>query len=222
MLEIRLLGQFEVRQDDTVLTISSRPAQSLLAYLLLNPGIGHRREQLAGLLAPDSAEENARGVLRHALWRLRKTLGVDPLTGRDYLLVDEFTIAFDASAHYWLDAAVVAAPLTTVPSTEHLAASLAEYAGDLLPGFYDDWVVLARVRLEAIFEGKMRRLLEQQLAAGCWADAAGSGRAVDRAGPLARSGLLRADGGPRGARRPLAGGVRLSTVRRGSARRAGR
>ena len=153
-----------------LLTISSRPAQSLLAYLLLNPGIGHRREQLAGLLAPDSAEENARGVLRHALWRLRKTLGVDPLTGRDYLLVDELTIAFDASAHYWLDAAVVAAPLTTVPSTEHLAASLATYAGDLLPGFYDDWVVLARVRLEAIFEGKMRRLLEQQLAAGCWAD----------------------------------------------------
>jgi DNA-binding SARP family transcriptional activator/tetratricopeptide (TPR) repeat protein len=172
MLEIRLLGQFEVRQDDTVLTISSRPAQSLLAYLLLNPGIGHRREQLAGLLAPDSAEENARGVLRHALWRLRKTLGADPLTGRDYLLVDELTIAFDTQAHYWLDTAVVAAPLTAAPATAHLAASLAAYAGDLLPGFYDDWVVLARVRLEAIFEGKMRRLLEQQLAAGCWPDAA--------------------------------------------------
>ena len=170
MLEIRLLGQFEVRQDSKLLAISSRPAQSLLAYLLLNPGIGHRREQLAGLLAPDSAEENARGMLRHALWRLRKTLGADPLTGRDYLLVDELTIAFDASAHYWLDAAVVAEPLTAAPSAEHLAASLAAYAGDLLPGFYDDWVVLARVRLEAIFEVKMRRLLEQQLAAGCWAD----------------------------------------------------
>ena len=170
MLETRLLGQFEVRQDGKVLAVSSRPAQSLLAYLLLNPGIGHRREQLAGILAPDSAEENARGVLRHALWRLRKTLGADPLTGRDYLLVDELSIAFDASAHYWLDAAVVSAPLTAAPSTAHLAASVAAYTGDLLPGFYDDWVMLARVRLEAVFANKMRLLLEQQLAAGCWSD----------------------------------------------------
>ena len=88
--------------------------------------------------------------------------------------MDELTIAFDANADYWLDAAVVSAPLTAAPSTAHLAASLAVYAGDLLPGFYDDWVILARVRLEAIFESKMRLLFEQQLAAGCWADAAGS------------------------------------------------
>ena len=170
MLEIRLLGQFEVRQDGKLLAISSRPAQSLLAYLLLNPGIGHRREQLAGLLAPDSAEENARGVLRHALWRLRKALGADPLTGRDYLLVDELTIAFDAERALLARRCGGRRAPDRFPSTEHLAASVAAYAGDLLPGFYDDWVVLARVRLEAIFADKMRRLLEQQLAAGRWAD----------------------------------------------------
>ena len=36
MLEIRLLGQFDVRLDGAPVDIPSRPAQSLFAYLLLN------------------------------------------------------------------------------------------------------------------------------------------------------------------------------------------
>ena len=72
MLEVRLLGQFDVRLNGTLVIIPSRPAQSLLAYLMLNPGIQHRREMLAGLFWPDAAEENARRSLRQALWQ---TLG---------------------------------------------------------------------------------------------------------------------------------------------------
>jgi DNA-binding SARP family transcriptional activator len=74
MLEVRLLGGFEVRQDDKSVAITSRPAQSLFAYLILNAGTSHRREMLAGLLWPDSTEENARDYLRHGLWKLRKAI----------------------------------------------------------------------------------------------------------------------------------------------------
>jgi len=48
MLEIRILGQFTVQLDNIAVEIAARPAQSLLAYLLLNP-VAHRRERLAGL-----------------------------------------------------------------------------------------------------------------------------------------------------------------------------
>ena len=39
--------------------------------------------------------------------------------------------------------------------------NLAVYRGELLPGFYDDWVTHERERLEALFEHKMQRLLDR-------------------------------------------------------------
>jgi DNA-binding SARP family transcriptional activator len=74
MLEVRLLGTFEVKYKNKTVNISSRPAQSLFAYLILSAGTPHRREKLAGMLWPDSLEETARDNLRHALWRVRKAL----------------------------------------------------------------------------------------------------------------------------------------------------
>ncbi len=103
MLEVRLLGTFEVKHQKKPISISSRPAQSLFAYLILSAGTSHRREKLAGMLWPDSLEETARDNLRHALWRIRKVLPSKPKA--EYLLADDLTIAFNASAEYWLDAA---------------------------------------------------------------------------------------------------------------------
>ena len=73
-LDVRLLGKFEVSRDGKTIALTSRPAQSLFAYLILKAGTAHRREKLAGLLWPDSLEETARDNLRHALWRVRKAL----------------------------------------------------------------------------------------------------------------------------------------------------
>jgi DNA-binding SARP family transcriptional activator len=53
MLEVRLLGKFEVRMDGQIVEIPLRATQSLLAYLIFNAGTPHRRAQLAGLFWPD-------------------------------------------------------------------------------------------------------------------------------------------------------------------------
>src|SRR5512143_3845610 len=92
MLAVSFLGQFEVQHDGTRLSIPTRNAQALFAYLLIIAGKMHRREQLAGLLWHDSSEENARSNLRHELWRLRKSL---ELGGENYFLIDDLTIAFN-------------------------------------------------------------------------------------------------------------------------------
>ena len=102
MLQVRLLGQFEVRRDGTPVVIYSRAAQSLLAFLLLNAGIAHRREKLAGLLWSDLPEENARNNLRRELWRLRKVIQAE-----GYLLSDDISVTFDTHSAYWLDTAVL-------------------------------------------------------------------------------------------------------------------
>ena len=59
MLDIKMLGQFDVLQDGTRLNIPTRHAQALFAYLILNAGIVQRRERLAGLLWPDSSDDSS-------------------------------------------------------------------------------------------------------------------------------------------------------------------
>src|SRR5574338_1179804 len=101
MLEVRLLGKFEVSRDGKPISITSRPAQSLFAYLRLNAGNSHRREKLAGMLWPDSLEETARDNLRHALWRVRKAL--ESASSAKFLHADDLTIQFKESSDSWLD-----------------------------------------------------------------------------------------------------------------------
>src|SRR5512141_776796 len=139
MLEVRLLATFDIKYKGKQIHISSRPAQSLFAYLILNAGISHRREKLAGMLWPDSLEETARDNLRHALWRVRKALPIQRKV--ECLLTDDLTLAFNASAKYWLDAAELE-KLSENASADELMAVLSKNQGELLPGFYEQWVVL--------------------------------------------------------------------------------
>jgi len=165
MLEVRLLGQFDVGLDGAPIEMPSRPAQSLLAYLLLHPSTAHRREKLAGLLWPEATEANARNNLRHALWRVRKALETG---GRDYFLTDDLTIAFDANADYWLDAAILERKVVEGGSVEELINVVAVCRGELLPGFYDEWIVLERERLQTVFERRMQLLLERLVEEQRW------------------------------------------------------
>jgi DNA-binding SARP family transcriptional activator len=100
MLYISCLGQFRVQIDDQPVEIPSRPAQSLFAYLALNGYKVHRRERLAGLLWPDSTDENARGYLRQGLWRIRKSFETAGASWQDYLQIDEITVTFGKQGEY--------------------------------------------------------------------------------------------------------------------------
>jgi DNA-binding SARP family transcriptional activator len=59
MLEVRLIGRFDIRYDGKPVLISSRSAQSLFAYLILNAGTSYRREKLSGMFWPDASEDTA-------------------------------------------------------------------------------------------------------------------------------------------------------------------
>lgn len=167
MLQVRLLGQFKVEVDRVPIEIPSRPAQSLLAYLILNIGTAQRRERLAGLFWPDSAEANARSNLRHALWRIRKALGTDPQTGHDFIISDDLTIAFNPQTDYRLDVTGIE-QIDEETSTEMLIEVISLYQGELLPGFYEEWVVLERERLQAGFEYGMQLLLDRLVREQRW------------------------------------------------------
>ena len=162
MLEIRLLGEFDVRLNGQPVEIPSRPAQSLLAYLALNPETKHRREKLAGLLWPESEETNARSNLRHALWRLRKAIG------EEYFVADKVTIAFKVLEDCEFDVYCLEGERIKTETVDALIKAVSVYGGDLLPGFYESWVVLERERLRSAFEHVIQRLLDLLMEKGSW------------------------------------------------------
>lgn len=164
MLSVKLLGQFSLELDGKPLDLPSRPAQALLAYLILNAGTTHRREKLAGLIWPDANEANARSNLRHALWRIRKTLGAD------YLNADDISVSFNTAAPYVLDVTILERAVRLDSPAQTLIDIVSVYAGEFLPGFYDDWIALERERLQALFERQIERLIDQLLAEQRWRD----------------------------------------------------
>lgn len=157
MLEVRLIGTFDIKCDGKPVIISSRIAQSLFAYLVLNAGKSHRREKLAGMFWPDTAEEKARAYLRHELWRIRKALSTKSKV--EYLISDDINLSFNSSADYWLDANLLK-ELSKSASVDELVKSLSIFQGELLPGFYDEWIVLEREYLQTVFEQNVSQLLE--------------------------------------------------------------
>jgi len=166
-LKIYLLGQFKLQAEDRLIELPSRPAQSLLAFLALNAGVTQRREKLASLLWPEASETNARSYLRQALWRIRKSLESTALSGEDYLQISDISVTFDDQADFWLDTAVLLATAES-QSQEELIKTVRLYHGELLPGFYDEWVVLERDRLENAYHQKMNLLLERLIQSEHW------------------------------------------------------
>lgn len=166
-LAIRLLGEFSIQVAGQAIDLPSRAAQTLVAYLAIDPGVAHRREHLAGLLWPDSTETNARNNLRVALWRARKSIEVEPAGARGRIHASELTISIDLGPDDSVDVQGFDGPAGGETS-DALIAVLSSYGGDLLPGFYDDWVILERQRLEAAFEARMTVLLDRLAAERRW------------------------------------------------------
>ncbi|HEV2775839.1 MAG TPA: AAA family ATPase [Solirubrobacteraceae bacterium] len=158
VLRIRLLGGLRIALDERLVTSVDAPRlQSLLAYLLVHREAPQPRERVASAFWPDSQESQSRTNLRQALHLLRRAL---PDADR-YLEVGGATVCWRADGAFWLDvaefddmAARAEAARRAGASSDlraALEAAVTLYAGDLLPGCYDDWIVPERERLRAAF-----------------------------------------------------------------------
>ncbi len=162
MPDLHLLGKFEVEADGEPIEITSRPAQALLAYLALHPEVAHRREKLAGSLWPESTESNARGNLRQALWQLRKSIGDEVIEA------DKATIALARARPLGVDVHRLERGAEDAATVEEWTDWAGLYQGELLPGWYEDWAVRQRERLEALFQRHMPDALGAMVEAGRW------------------------------------------------------
>ncbi len=157
-LTLKTLGRLEIEWDgQAVPELRLRKSQALLIYLALNPGC-HDRSRLAGLLWGDLPEENARRNLRHALYRLRQTLGPEILSGGRLTIGLNPDVAVQADATDFEAAIAGAARCRRAGEpaavADHLERAVTLYDGDFLAGFdvadcreFEEWVAARQARL---------------------------------------------------------------------------
>lgn len=176
LLSLRLLGGFAAAgpYGNVSLPVS---AQRVVAYLALQDRAVHRR-RLAGVLWPDTTDARAAANLRSALWRARKSA---PLIRGDH---SSLALAPDVD--------VDARRLRDRPEDAVLAWLRQTSGGvaldmDLLPDWYDDWVVAERERFRQVVLRGLTALAPRLVAGGRTAEAIHVGSQAVRLEPLSET-----------------------------------
>lgn len=172
-LRARLLGGFDLRIGNRPLrNPASRVSRSVLAFLLLNSDRPHSRDLLAGTFWPDHSNAHARRRLSQSLWEIRRALAPAHLPvpfvvqlGDSVLLDPEARILVDHREFITeLDHARQAD--TNFAQRDHLLEAVNLYRGDLLDGFYDDWIEQERQNTRHQFVLACRKLVDLLIGEG--------------------------------------------------------
>ncbi len=170
-LHICLFGRVRVSRGEDQPEVKLSPTeQTLLAYLLLQPGRFHPRSVLTDLSWGDRPETQARGCLNTTLWRLRRALEPDAGERGAYLVkTPAGEVGFNWKSDHWLDLTtfecsangILALPTAAMKreDAQQLEQILPLYGGELLEGFYDDWALRERERLRASYLNCITRLI---------------------------------------------------------------
>lgn len=164
-LQLRLLNAFEVVADGEPVSLPAG-AQRLVAFVALQDR-PVQRDYAAGMLWLDTPDTRAAANLRSMLWRIQsRARGLIDARGQRLHLEPgvrvDLRIAEDR-ARRELAASEIA---STDPSA---------FAADLLPDWYEDWVLLERERYRQLRLRALEALCERQLRAGRIGDALEAG-----------------------------------------------
>jgi predicted ATPase/DNA-binding SARP family transcriptional activator len=170
---ITLLGGLRAEQDGKSVTrFRTRKTASLLATLAYHADRIHPRDELVELLWPDDDPDAARASLRTALNSLRKQLeppGVPPgsvlVTDRSIVRLRKDAVSTDV-AEFKAALREARAAADAGSAASHLTRAVQAYQGELLPGFYEDWVLSERQHLAESYTGALLQLIAHREAGG--------------------------------------------------------
>jgi DNA-binding SARP family transcriptional activator len=156
-------------------------AQRVVAFLALQDR-PVQRLYVAGTLWLDSTETKANACLRTALWRLRTPdCPIVEATATHLSLADGVHVDVRETR-----AAAEQAIGHTIPIADHTAAALFR-AGELLPDWYEDWVLMEREHFRQLRLHALETLCADLAAEGRFAEAARAGLSAIRDEPLRES-----------------------------------
>jgi DNA-binding SARP family transcriptional activator len=169
-LQFRLFGKFAVSDGhDTLKGLDAAKDQELLSYLLIHRQQHHSRETLAGLLWSENSTERSKKYLRQALWHLQTVFETGNTEAERIVLVEHDWLKLNPANRPWCDVAELEDAFTRaegIPGNqldEDVAQSLKRavtlYRDDLLVGWYHDWILFERERLQNKYLMMLDKLL---------------------------------------------------------------
>jgi DNA-binding SARP family transcriptional activator len=179
-LTLSVLGSFRFRAGDAAPALPSG-SQRLLALLALRDR-SVTRLMIAGTLWPDSTEQHASASLRSALTRLRGG-------ARDAVDVADLDLNLAAGVAVDIRDSKLLAHSLLEPGAPHLApeataAAVASLSADLLPDWYEDWVLVETEEWRQLRLHALEAMAANLAAEGRWAEAIGAAQAAIRGEPL--------------------------------------
>lgn len=190
LLHLELLGDFRLRSENgSLIGISAKKSQAMLAYLAVKPAQLVSRDKMASLLWSSTASEQARQSLRQTLSTLRKELTA--ISPKKILIEEGDFLSLDPSLIY-VDVAEFES-LVGVGTPEALDPATRLYDGDFLEGFeldeekFDQWVLAERDRLHRMALRAHALLVEQLSRAGSIDEAVATAQRSLRIDPLQES-----------------------------------
>ena len=175
-VHLSLLGGFELVRDGQSVRLPLF-AQRLLAFLAIeNRPV--QRVRIAGVLWPDTTEEQAYGNLRSMLCKLRLRFApIVHATRSDIRLAP--TVVVDIA-----EQSSLAMKLLADPAAAEDADVQAILAQDLLPDWYDDWVLVERERMRQLRLHALEIVADRRMRSGRYAQAVQAALAALKGDPL--------------------------------------
>ncbi len=185
---LTLLGDFHLSVDGGPITLPTRKAEALLAYLALQPGQHHGRDNLAALLWGRQTDEQARRNLRNCLASLRKALGPAAAAVID---ADKASIMLRADA-IEVDVATLRQVTNgdrTVPPADAIRLCNGELLAklSLREAGWEDWLSLEREAARKLQAEVLRHVTESRLEQGDGEAAVASAEKLAHLDPLDES-----------------------------------
>ena len=189
-----MFGKFTAHHDAGLLTgLEATKDQELLSYLLIHRDRPHSREALASLLWADTSTEKSKKYLRQALWHLHAALNCDNGNVSEVLMVDHDWLSLNPCSNLWTDVADFErafAAAEGIPGRQldagkalGLKDAVTLYNDDLLPGYYQDWVLFERERLQNMYLLMLDKLIVYLQFRGEYEVAQGYGATILRYDP---------------------------------------
>jgi predicted ATPase len=145
---IQTLGGLTVTRGSQVITrFESSRVAALLAYLALFSKHPASREELIELLWPEEETDRGKQRLRQAIYSLRRQLEPPGIPPNTVLNADRYSVGLNPQSF-----SCDAIDFNKLVREKQFVAAKSVYTGELLPGFYDEWILDERNRLQAIFE----------------------------------------------------------------------
>jgi DNA-binding SARP family transcriptional activator len=181
---LSLINGFELRRDGTVLELP-RGCQRLIAFLALweRPVL---RSFVSGSLWADSDVDHANASLRSALWRVpAHHMPEIVVATQTHMSLGESVIVDYRETVTWARTVLAgsAAPLHPAWTFGEIGA----LGGEVLPDWYDEWVLLTRERFRQLCLHALESLCDQLAKAGRYGEALLAGLGAVAIEPLRES-----------------------------------